>query len=191
MNIELWLEQYGYLAVFCGVLLEGPFTLATAGFLAHQDYLNVFGVLAAAFTATFLVIELAYFVGMIGGRYFLARRPAWQKNYARFAGLLEKYKVLFLLSFRFFAGAHTIAPMAIGMARIKPLYFSVMNAVSAAVWTMVFFLIGYVFGHAFENVLEDIKRHEKTLVLVLVALLIIYYLARRLIWRRSSAMAAE
>ena len=58
MNIEQLLDQYGYWAVFCGVFLEGPITLTLSGFLAHQGYLNIFGVLMAAFVATFLLIEI-------------------------------------------------------------------------------------------------------------------------------------
>ena len=187
MNIEQWLDQYGYWSVFFGVFLEGPLTLTLAGFITHQGYLNIPGVLVAAFAATFLVIEIIFLIGMMSGRFFLERWPALQKHYSRFAKLLERYKAFFILGFRFTYGSRTISPMVIGMSRIRPGYFTAMNAAGAALWTLVMFLVGYFFGHAFEMLTEDIKRYEKPLSLVLVAAVLIYYLARRLIWRKASA----
>lgn len=187
MSIEQWLDQYGYWAVFCGVFLEGPLTLAMAGFLAHQGYLNIFAVCATAFAATFMVVEISYFIGLVAGQYLLARWPFWRRNNARFAALIERYKAPFLLSFRFFSGSHTVIPVAIGISRIRPAYFSAMSAVGAALWTLVYFLAGYFFGHAFELLIEDVKQHEKTIALVLITAMIVIYLVRRWIFRRAAA----
>lgn len=187
MNIEQWLDQYGCWAVFCGVFLEGPLTLTMAGFLAHQGYLNIFGVFIAAFVATFLIIEICYFIGLVAGQYLLVRLPVLRRHYPHFSALMERYKVFFILGFRFLYGTQIVAPMVIGIGRIRPAYFSAMNAVGAALWTLVFFLVGYFFGHAFEMLIEDLKQYEKPLALVLVAAVIIYYLARHLVWRRVAA----
>jgi len=187
MSIEQWLDQYGYWAVFCGVFLEGPITLALAGFLAHQGYLNIFAVFAAAFMGTFIVVEIAYFIGLAAGQYLLARWPFWRRNSARFATLIERYKPPFLLGFRYFSGSHTVIPVAIGMSRIRPAYFSAMNAISAALWTLIYFLVGYFFGHAFELLVEDVKKHETTIALVLVAAMLVVYLVRRRISRHGAA----
>ncbi len=186
MNIELLLDQYGYLAVFCGVCAEGPLTLSMAGFLVHQGYFNVFAVFLTAFAATFLTIEVCYFIGLLSGQYLMNRWPVWRKHYARFAALIERHKGLFILGFRFIYGAQTPASIAIGIGKIQPGYFSAMNAAGAALWTLVFLLVGYFFGHGFEMLIDDIKRHEKELSLVLVALVIVFYLARHLVWRRVS-----
>lgn len=187
MHIEQWLEQYGYWAVFFGVFVEGPLTLTLAGFLAHQGYLNIFGVLIAAFAATFLVIEIVFFIGLIASRRLLEQWPVWRKQYGRFAALLEMYKTLFILCFRFIYGSHTISPLVIGFSRIRPGYFSALNAAGAVLWTIAFFSLGYFFGHAFEMLIEDVKRYEKQISLVLVTVVTVYYIARRLIWKRSSA----
>ena len=187
MSIEQWLDQYGYWAVFCGVFLEGPITLALAGFLAHQGYLNIFAVFIIAFIATFTVIEIVYFISLVAGQYLLARWPFWRRNSARFSTLIERYKLPFMLGFRFFYGSHTVIPMAIGMSQIRPAYFSAMNVIGAALWTLIYFLVGYFFGHAFELLVEDVKYHEKTIALVLVAVMIVIYLVRRWIFRRGAA----
>jgi membrane protein DedA with SNARE-associated domain len=186
-NIAPWLDQYGYWAVFCGVFVEGPITLALAGFLAHQGYLNMFAVFATAFVATFAVIETGYFIGLVAGQYLLARWPFWRRNNVRFTALIERYKIPFMLGFRYFSGSHTVIPMAIGMGRISPAYFSVMNAIGAALWTLIYFLVGYFFGHALELFVDDIKKHEKTIALVLVAAMIAVYLVRRWIFRCGAA----
>lgn len=186
MNIEAWLDQYGYLAVFCGVFIEGPITLALAGFLAHQGYLNIFAVFAIAWAATFMVVEISYFIGLVAGQYLMARWPFWRRTNARFSGLLERYKSFFMLCFRFITGSHSVIPIAIGIGRMRPDFFSAMNAVSAVIWTLAYFLIGYFFGHAFELIIADIQRHEKHVALVLVVVMVLIYLARRWIFRRVS-----
>ena len=187
MNIEQLLDQYGYLAVFCGVFFEGPITLTLAGFLAHQGYLNIFVVFITAFAATFLIVEILYFAGLVAGQYLLARWSAWREKYTHFSALIARHRVFFILCFRFIYGAQVVASIALGIGRIRPAYFSTMNAAGAALWTLVFFLIGYFFGHAFEILIDDIKQHEKPLSLVLVAAVIIYYLVRHLVWRRIAA----
>lgn len=187
MNVEQWLDQYGYGAVFLGVFLEGPLTLTMAGFLVHQEYLSGAGVLLTAFAATFLVVELLYFIGLVAGQYLLEKWPALRKHHSRFAKLLERYKALFIIGFRFVYGTQVTASIIIGIGRIGPGYFTAMNAVGAAAWTVAMFLVGYFFGHAFELLIEDLKRYEKPLSLVLVAAGLVYYLARRLLWRKIPA----
>lgn len=187
MSIEQWLDQYGYWAVFCGVFLEGPITLALAGFLAHQGYLNIFAVWVIAFIASFMAVEIAYFIGLVAGQYLLARWPFWRRNSARFAALIERHKSPFMLGFRYFSGSHTVIPVAIGIGRMRPAYFSAMNAISAALWTLIYFLVGYFFGHAFELLIEDVQQHERKLALVLVAAMIVIYLVRRRVFRRAIA----
>jgi len=186
MNIEQWLEQYGYLAVFCGVFMEGPLTLTLAGFLAHQGYLNVIGVFLTAFAATFLVVEFLYFIGLLAGQYLLEKWPLWRRNYPRFSTRLERHKTLFIMSFRFIYGAQVMAATASGMGRIRPGYFSALNAAGAALWTMVILSAGYFFGHVLEILIEDIKLYEKPLLFVLAAIVLVYYLVRRRVWQRGA-----
>ena len=184
MNIEQWLAQYGYFAVFFGVFLEGPLTLAMAGFLAHQGYLNVAGIFLAGLAATFLMVEALYFVGLVAGKYLLAKWPLWRRHHAGFSDMLRRHEALFILGFRFILGAQVMASMAIGMGRVRPGHFSALNAAGAALWVAVMLCVGYFFGHAFEMLIEDIKTYEKPISLALAAAVLVYYLARRVIWRR-------
>ena len=128
MNIEQWLEQFGYLAVFIGVFFEGPLTLVLAGFLAYQGYLNIIMVLLTAFIAAFLYIEIVFFIGRGIGRYLINRWPVFRRYYRRISALLERYEIYFILFFRFIYGAHTLAPFVVGMGKVKPAYFTMLNA---------------------------------------------------------------
>jgi membrane protein DedA with SNARE-associated domain len=188
MNIEQWLDQYGYWAVFCGVFVEGPLTLSLAAFLAHQGYLNAIAVFAVAGLATFLVVEVVYFIGLVAGGYLQARWPFWRRNTPRFLALFERFQAWFLLAFRFSAGSHTVIPMALGMSRIRPGYFSLMSALGAVIWTSVYFTLGYVFGHAFELLIEDFKRHELSIALGLIAIILVVYIVRHRLYRRRRAI---
>lgn len=185
MNIEQWLEQYGYFAVFIGVFLEGPLTLALAGFLAYQGYLSITVVLLTSFVAAFLYIEIVFFIGMGTGQYLMSRWPVIRRYYERISALLDRYEKIFILFFRFVYGTHTLAPLVVGMGRFKPAYFTLLNILGAAIWTITMFLIGYFFGHVFRMLIEDIKHYEKLIVLFLVAMMLVYYLIRRLIWHKT------
>ena len=189
--MELWLEQYGCWAVFLGIFIEGPVVLTLAGFLVHQGYLNAAAAAAAALAGTFILVEVSYLAGLAGGQYLLARRPAWRLKLNRFSELLTKHRALFMLGFRFIHGAQVISAMAIGIGRIRPGYFSAMNAAGGVIYVAVFMILGYVFGHSIELLIEDIKQHEKPLALALVALMLVYYLVRRIVWRRLSPKHGE
>ena len=66
-----------------------------------------------------------------------------------------------------------------------------MNAAGGVIYVAVFMILGYVFGHSIELLIEDIKQHEKPLALALVALMLVYYLVRRFVWRRLSPKHGE
>jgi membrane protein DedA with SNARE-associated domain len=78
--------------------------------------------------------------------------------------------------------------MALGMSRIRPGYFSLMSALGAVIWTSVYFTLGYVFGHAFELLIEDFKRHELSIALGLIAIILVVYIVRHRLYRRRRAI---
>jgi membrane protein DedA with SNARE-associated domain len=158
--LEAIIETYGYLAVLIGTFLEGETILVMGGFAAHQGYMHLPRVIAAAFVGTLFGDQLYFYLGRRHSQALLARRPHWKERVARAHGLVERYQYPLLLGFRFLYGLRAVIPFVIGMSRIPTGLFVLLNIVGALVWAILIGTSGYLFGHAVEAVITDIKHYE-------------------------------
>ena len=74
-------------------------------------------------------------------------------------------------------------PVALGMSRVPPLRFFVLNAIAAAIWAVCFSLLGYAFGQTIESMLGRLHGVETKLA-VAAAIGVVIWLAYHLIARR-------
>ena len=65
MTIEYLIQTYGYVAILVGTFLEGETVLVLGGLAAHQGYLQLPGVMLAAFAGTLIGDQLFFFLGLI------------------------------------------------------------------------------------------------------------------------------
>ena len=79
-HILVLIEQYGYLIVFLGVMLEsagvpvpGETVLIACGILAHQGYLGLEDALVFGVLGTVIGDQIGFWVGREGGRPFVLR----------------------------------------------------------------------------------------------------------------------
>lgn len=150
-------REYGYWAVFVGVLLEnmgipipGETVTLVGGFLAGSDELNVWYVLGAATAGAILGDSGGYLLGYYGGWPLLVRigkllkvpestlmslRDRFSKN-ADKAVLFGRFVTLL----RVFAG-----PLA-GITRMPYPKFLLCNAIGAATWASVMVSLTYFLG---------------------------------------------
>lgn len=150
-------REYGYWAVFVGVLLEnmgipipGETVTLVGGFLAGSDELNVWYVLGAATSGAILGDSGGYLLGYYGGWPLLVRvgkllkvpestlmslRDRFSKN-ADKAVLFGRFVTLL----RVFAG-----PLA-GITRMPYPKFLLCNAIGAATWASVMVSLTYFLG---------------------------------------------
>src|SRR5260221_10889211 len=95
------IDNYGYLAVFIGTLLEGETILILAGFAAQRGYLDLGAVMAVAFAGGFLRDQLLFFFGRPHGPRIVARFPAIAQRIAPVDGLPGNYPAPFIFCIRF------------------------------------------------------------------------------------------
>ena len=155
------IATYGYAAVFVGCFLEGETILVLGGFAAHRGYLDIWLVVMVAFVGTSVGDQLYFFLGRRWGNRILARRPGWQVPAGRARRLLERYDVLFILSFRFLYGLRTMSPFAIGMSGFPTRRFLALNLIAGAVWAVAVAWAGYAFGHGLALAIDRFARYEK------------------------------
>lgn len=180
--LETWLTAYGYPALLVGTFLEGETILVLGGAAAHLGYLSLHWVIACGFVGTVTSDQLYFFLGRRHGKTLLARRPAWQTGTERILRRLERHQNLLILSFRFLYGLRTITPFAIGMSDISWHRYTLLNAISAAIWATAVGLAGYSFGYAVAAVIDDIQRYELEVIgtiIIVAALLWLLHLRHR------------
>lgn len=168
-QLQQFIDDYGYIAVFLGTLFEGETILLLGGLAAQFGYLELPWVIAVAFVGSLSGDQFWFFIGRRHGNTLLARFPTWQQRVEKVHGVLRRYETPVLLGFRFFYGFRNLTPFVVGMGRISTGKFVSLNAIGAIIWSVTIACAGYVFGQAVELVLGDIKRYQVwTIVFVLI-----------------------
>ena len=156
-NIQEIARQYGYGAVFTGILLEntgipipGETITIVGGFLAGSGELNYWIVLGTAIIGAVLGDNFGYWIGRIGGWEFLLRFGkffGFQENILeatknKFAQNAAKAVFLgrFIAFLRIFAG-----PLA-GIARMPYPQFLWCNFAGATLWAFIIVNLAYFVG---------------------------------------------
>jgi undecaprenyl-diphosphatase len=183
------IEQYGYLVVFFGVMLEstgvplpGETILLAAGFLAQRGHIDVGDAIVFGILGAVVGDQIGYWVGREGGRPFVLRWGHYVRitpeRLARAEAFFERHggKAVFLA--RFFAGLRVFGALVAGISRMRWGTFVFYNVLGGAVWATAVVLVGYLAGGSLGLVERWLGR--ATLVLAaLVAVVVSFYLAYR------------
>ena len=182
MSIAALIQDYGYVAVFVGTLLEGESVLILAGLAAHLGYLALPGVMITAVVGSFLGDQVFFYLGRRYGPALLRRFPMLAARAARMQKLLQRFHLPLILGVRFLYGLRTVGPMVIGMSGIAWPRFFLLNLIGAIVWAITIAGAGYLFGHALELLLVDMKHYEGMLLAAIAAAGVVVWLVYR--WRQ-------
>ena len=160
MNLEHFIDTYGYWAILVGTFLEGETIVVLGGFAAYRGYLSLPWVLLVAFSGTLCIDQILFYLGRNFGIKILGRRPSWQIRVDRVQRLLIKYQTWLIFMFRFLYGLRTVTPFVLGMSLVSKRRFVLLNALGASVWAIALGVGGYLFGQALEALLGDLKRYD-------------------------------
>jgi membrane protein DedA with SNARE-associated domain len=193
MSLEHLIETYGYGVILIGTFMEGETVLMLGGIAAKLGYLHLPWVVIAAFAGSFLGDQLYFFLGRRHGKALMDRRPQWQPAAQRVYDLLDRYRMLFVVGFRFVYGLRTVSPFVIGMSRIPTVEFFLLNLTGALLWASGIGALAFSFGHALEAALGHVRRYEVGVMTLLAGLAALMWLARayRRRYMRSTARDPE
>ena len=79
-EIESFIRNYGYGALFLGTILEGETFLILAGLMAHMGLMKLPLVILVALLGSFLGDQFYFFLGRRQGAALLDRHPVWQAS---------------------------------------------------------------------------------------------------------------
>ncbi len=183
------IEQYGYLVIFFGVMLEstgvplpGETILLAAGFLAQRGHIDVGDAIVFGILGAVVGDQIGYWMGREGGRPFVLRWGRYVRitpeRLARAEAFFARHggKAVFLA--RFFAGLRVFGALVAGISRMPWRTFIFYNALGGAVWAAAAVLVGYFLGSSL-NLVERWLGRATLLLALLVAVAVSFYLAYR------------
>ncbi|MEO8848845.1 MAG: DedA family protein [Casimicrobiaceae bacterium] len=182
--LQLFIENYGYFAVFAGCFFEGETVLVLAGFAAHLGYLSLPLVFATAAAAGFCGDQVFFALGRRYGDDLRRRFPFLMRGELRVRMLVERFGAYAAFGVRFLIGLRIVGPIVMGAGRMSLWKYVPANALGAITWGVVFSTAGYVFGEAFTNTLRHARRFEEIAFVVLaivgiIALAVLRHRAKR------------
>lgn len=146
-SLQSYIENWGYVAVFLGSLVEGESVILVAGFLAHEGYLSLPKIIMVSFLGSLIADQTSYFVGRYYGNSLIAKFPVLKPSADKAFLFLKRYDNLFILSCRFIYGVRTISPFVIGASGVGVLRFVVLNFIAAVIWSISSCTIAYYFAY--------------------------------------------
>src|SRR5215213_1625995 len=183
------IEQYGYLVVFFGVMLEstgvplpGETILLAAGFLAQRGHIDVGDAIVFGILGAVVGDQIGYWVGRKGGRPFVLRWGHYVRVTPERLERAERFfvrhggKAVFLA--RFFAGLRVFGALVAGISQMRWRTFVFYNVLGGAVWATAVVLVGYLAGGSLGLVERWLGRATVVLA-ALVAVAMGFYLAYR------------
>lgn len=138
---------------FC-FFFPGDSLLFTAGFLASQDFLNIWILAIGCFLFAILGDNVGYWFGKkVGPKIFCKEDSIFfhKDHIKRAQNFYDKYgnKAIFLA--RFIAIIRTFAPIVAGIGSMKYRNFITFNIISGFVWTFGLIFSGYFLGQIIPN----------------------------------------
>jgi membrane protein DedA with SNARE-associated domain len=174
--LQNFIHEFGYLTVFLGAMIEGESIILTASALAATEVLSIGWVMILTFTGTVFADQLIYLLGRKYGpssiQYLCRKMPSWQPTIHKGLSFLKRNETKYILSFRFIYGIRIISPFLIGAQGIPFARFSILNILSAAIWTVISCAAGYFLG----AILGDMVQHIEWFVF---GILVVGFIASR------------
>ena len=163
-------ENLFYAITFGWAFVEGESFVIFAGAAAFKGDLNIYILILAAWFGSFCGDQCWFALGRFFGAKLLVRMPRLKAGVAVAMDMVQKYDVLFILSFRFIYGVRNVASPALGMNGYPWGRFALFNFIAAFIWANSFAWGGYILARAFEEVLGDISENFGFVMLAVFAI---------------------
>ncbi len=183
MDFSGWIGTYGYAGIVAGSFLDGETSVVLAG-IASGNGLMSFPIVVALAAGINLAWDQFYFwLGRRYGSALLERYPRLRPGTERVARLLTRHQNLFIVAMRFMVGLRVAGPIALGMCGIRPLIFTILNALGALLWALVFTGCGFLFAKGVDVMAIDGARASIAIAIALGCAIAIWHALRW--WSRS------
>ena len=141
--------------LFVGFFLPGDSLLFTAGFLASQNFLNIWILVIGSFLAAVIGDSVGYAFGKkIGPKIFTKKDSLFfhQQNVEQAKIYFDQYGKKTLIMARFIPVVRTFVPILAGVGQMSYKTFLTYNILGGLLWTTGLTLLGYYLGRKIPNI---------------------------------------
>jgi membrane-associated protein len=153
--------------LFFGFFLPGDSLLFTAGFLASQDLISIWGLLILCFVAAVVGDSVGYMFGRKTGPMIFNKEDSifFKRKHVEKARIFyEKYGKKTIVMARFVPIVRTFAPIVAGVAQMDYKIFISYNIIGGFVWTWGMLGLGYILG----NVIPNAEKYLTPIILIII-----------------------
>lgn len=171
-----FIEDYGYLAVFLGSVLEGETVVLIGGLLSHELYLLFPVVVLCAFLGALVSDWGFFFLGRRRPSFFNKRLACLVKFAKTPTAFIEKNprKASFLM--RFMYGFRHVVPYSIGASCIPTKLFLLWNSMGAFAWALTMTTGGYLAGNLLASLMVSVRDNETRILIIILCAIAFYVL---------------
>lgn len=187
-EVQHFIANYGYYAVFAGAILEGETVLLLASVAASSGLLELPWVIFFAGLSATTSDNANFWLGRWQGPWILRKFPSLAPRFDRFGRLLERWHTPVIVVLRFLYGLRTVGPIAVGMSGMAGWRFLLIDLVSAYLWAGTFSTIGFLLGQRLMPWLSQ-PGAARSLLLGLLGVVAVVALLVTL-WRRRARPAS-
>jgi membrane protein DedA with SNARE-associated domain len=170
--------------------IPGDTITAFGAFLVGTKRLHFLGVYASTTLGSLMGFLFLFWIGGLLGRRFFQEKdvPFFRaEDIARAEAWFQRFGYFLILLNRFFPGIRSAISIAGGISKLKVVRVGFLALVSAAVWNLLWISLGYALGTNWETVRDRmayILLRYNAAVLAVLGLIILLFIARRLLNRR-------
>ena len=194
-QVLAWITQYGYLAIFCllilgivGLPVPDETLLTFTGYLVFKGHLSLPLAFTAALAGSASGISISYWLGRTFGLKLIHRYGKYlrirEEHIDRAHAFFERAGHWSLTFGYFVPGVRHFTAYAAGIAGLEPPLFALFAYSGAVLWVSAFLTLGYLLGDRWKAVEGQIHNYLLQ-VTIGVALVLLAYLAWRWIRHRT------
>lgn len=200
-TLEPTLNHYGYLAIAGLVLVEdfgvpvpGETVLILGAVYAGAGRLNIVLVALLGFLGALVGDNVGFAIGHFAGRQLVERYGKYvlltPERLDKATGFFERHGGKVITIARFVEGLRQANGIIAGTTGMHWAKFLAFNALGAALWVAVWTSAGYFSGNHINAIYNTATRYD-TYLAIAVGVLLIAYVARRVVRGRMARSAAE
>ncbi len=153
--IGIFFMVFAESGLFFGFFFPGDSLLFTAGFLASQDFLNIYWLVPLCVIGAIAGDSAGFWTGRKLGGWLLNKKESFffkKRNLDRAREFYAKHGGKTLVLARFMPAVRTFAPIAAGLADMHYISFLNFNVLGGLLWACGMTLAGYFLGSSIPNI---------------------------------------
>jgi len=171
--------------------IPGDTITAFGAFLVGTKRIDFLGVYVSTTFGSLCGFMSLFWLGSVLGRGFFLQGDFWlfkARDILRAEEWFRRYGYLLILLNRFFPGIRSVISIAGGISKLRFFPSMWLALLSAGAWNLIWISLGYALGRNWETVrerMDHIMSRYNQVVFVLLALVVVFFVIRRLMRRRG------